>query len=135
MARPKSAAPRDTIASIRLNQEERAQMEARAAKLGIRSLSEYVRYLDRSMTRVEQARLPYAPSSPPVLRSFHRTKLGTIYHGDSLSYLHSKDSVKSVDLIVTSPPFGLVRKKSYGNEDADDYCEWFRPFAEGFRKV
>jgi DNA modification methylase len=38
-------------------------------------------------------------------------------------------------LIMTSPPCGLVRKKSYGNEDADKYCEWFRPFAEGFHKV
>jgi len=36
---------------------------------------------------------------------------------------------------MTSPPFGLVRKKSYGNEDAHHYCEWFRPFAEGFRRV
>jgi site-specific DNA-methyltransferase (cytosine-N4-specific) len=42
---------------------------------------------------------------------------------------------ESVDLIMTSPPFGLVRKKSYGNEDADRYLKWFRPFAEGFRKV
>ena len=36
---------------------------------------------------------------------------------------------------MTSPPFGLVRKKSYGNEDAERYCDWFRPFAEGFRRV
>jgi site-specific DNA-methyltransferase (cytosine-N4-specific) len=36
---------------------------------------------------------------------------------------------------MTSPPFGLVRKKEYGNEDADAYLEWFRPFAEGFRRV
>jgi site-specific DNA-methyltransferase (cytosine-N4-specific) len=36
---------------------------------------------------------------------------------------------------MTSPPFGLVRKKSYGNEDAHRYCEWFRPFAEGFKRV
>ena len=36
---------------------------------------------------------------------------------------------------MTSPPFGLVRKKSYGNEDADRYCDWFRPFAEGFKRV
>jgi DNA modification methylase len=42
---------------------------------------------------------------------------------------------KSVDLIMTSPPFGLVRKKSYGNEDSDKYCDWFRPFAEGFKRV
>jgi DNA modification methylase len=31
--------------------------------------------------------------------------------GDSLDWLHAKSAEKSVDLIVTSPPFGLVRKK------------------------
>lgn len=36
---------------------------------------------------------------------------------------------------MTSPPFGLVRKKSYGNEDADQYLEWFAPFADGIRRV
>jgi site-specific DNA-methyltransferase (cytosine-N4-specific) len=36
---------------------------------------------------------------------------------------------------MTSPPFGLVYKKSYGNEDAHRYCDWFRPFAEEFRRV
>jgi site-specific DNA-methyltransferase (cytosine-N4-specific) len=38
-------------------------------------------------------------------------------------------------LIVTSPPFGLVRKKAYGNEDADRYLDWFRPFADGFKRI
>ena len=42
---------------------------------------------------------------------------------------------QSVDLIMTSPPFGLVRKKTYGSEDAHRYCDWFRPFVEGFRRV
>ncbi|MFH0777719.1 MAG: site-specific DNA-methyltransferase [Candidatus Eisenbacteria bacterium] len=41
----------------------------------------------------------------------------------------------SVDLIMTSPPFGLVRKKDYGNEDADDYVAWFEQFAEQFVRV
>lgn len=36
---------------------------------------------------------------------------------------------------MTSPPFGLVRKKGYGNADASQYLEWFRPFAEAFRRV
>jgi site-specific DNA-methyltransferase (cytosine-N4-specific) len=36
---------------------------------------------------------------------------------------------------MTSPPFGLVRKKDYGNEEADLYLEWFRRFANGFKKV
>jgi DNA methylase len=48
---------------------------------------------------------------------------------------HKTLEPESVDLIMTSPPFGLVRKKSYGNEHADRYLKWFRPFAEGFRRV
>lgn len=66
---------------------------------------------------------------------FSRTELGTIFHGDSLGLMHKGLEEESIDLIMTSPPFGLVRKKSYGNEDADRYLEWFRPFAEGFRRV
>ncbi|NOX63304.1 MAG: site-specific DNA-methyltransferase [Chloroflexi bacterium] len=42
---------------------------------------------------------------------------------------------ESVDLIVTSPPFGLVRKKDYGNVDADEYLAWFKPFAETFKRA
>lgn len=42
---------------------------------------------------------------------------------------------KSVDLVVTSPPFGLVRKKGYGNEDADRYCAWFKPFGDLFHSL
>ncbi len=69
------------------------------------------------------------------MKIYHQTDLGLILHGDALNYLTSGAHEKSVDLIMTSPPFGLVRKKSYGNEDAHRYCEWFRPFAEGFRQV
>ena len=42
---------------------------------------------------------------------------------------------ESVDLIVTSPPFGLVRKKAYGNVDADKYVQWFWPFAREFYRI
>ncbi len=41
----------------------------------------------------------------------------------------------SVNLVVTSPPFGLVRKKDYGNADAHLYLDWFRPFAEQFHRI
>jgi len=66
---------------------------------------------------------------------FHITKQGQIYLGDSLEILANRFEDHSVDLIMTSPPFGLVRKKSYGNVDAEDYLEWFRPFAAAFRRV
>lgn len=66
---------------------------------------------------------------------FHQTELGRIYHGNSLDVLKQQVEDHSVDLIMTSPPFGLVRKKDYGNADADEYLEWFRPFAEQFKRV
>jgi site-specific DNA-methyltransferase (cytosine-N4-specific) len=36
----------------------------------------------------------------------------------------------SVDLIVTSPPFALLRKKSYGNRDQADYVSWLCGFGK-----
>lgn len=41
----------------------------------------------------------------------------------------------SVDLIITSPPFALQRKKEYGNADPEDYVAWFLPFAFQFRRI
>lgn len=141
MARPKSPTPRDSFANVRLTSEEREEIENTALALGLKSISEYVRHLHKlHKDGVEQNRslyevAPQAMYSGERLRPYFSTKRGQIYQGDSLDFLHSKAEEKSIDLIMTSPPFGLVRKKSYGNEDADDYCNWFRPFAEGFRRV
>lgn len=68
-------------------------------------------------------------------RLYHRTKRGQIYLGDALDVLEQRLKPESVDLIVTSPPFGLVRKKDYGNVDADKYVEWFKPFGNLFRRL
>lgn len=59
---------------------------------------------------------------------------GKIVLGDSLDVLAGYEE-GSVDLIMTSPPFGLVRKKEYGNVDALDYVDWFRPFGQAFHRV
>jgi site-specific DNA-methyltransferase (cytosine-N4-specific) len=45
----------------------------------------------------------------------------------------SRDVIKhlapqSVDLIVTSPPFALQRKKPYGNKEQHEYVEWLCEF-------
>ena len=64
-----------------------------------------------------------------------RTLHGIAYWADSIDLMANAISNESVDLIVTSPPFGLVRKKEYGNADASEYLEWFRPFAEQFARV
>jgi DNA modification methylase len=114
-------------------------MESAAMRHGFPSLSEYVRHLHELMSEADASpraavdmRALYPAS---LIRRFYRTSLGSMYHGDSLGYLFHTAPAKGVDLIMTSPPFGLVRKKSYGNEDADRYCDWFRPFAEGFKRV
>lgn len=69
------------------------------------------------------------------VKQFHKTRWGKMFHGDSLLLLNRRLEPASVDLIVTSPPFGLVRKKKYGNVDADEYLAWFKPFGEAFRRV
>lgn len=66
----------------------------------------------------------------PVLK----TALGLITCADSRDIL-ADYADGSVDCIVTSPPFGLVRKKEYGNVDAADYLEWFASFAANFHRV
>lgn len=66
---------------------------------------------------------------------FYRTRLGTIYLGDAIDLMRGQIEDESIDLIVTSPPFGLVRKKTYGNVDADKYLGWFRPFGQEFKRI
>lgn len=141
MARPKLEAPRDNFASVRLTSEERVDIERTARALGLKSISEYVRHLHVLNSReVRQNRALYEVSPQAMyngsrLKTFFETENGAMFLGDSLDYLFGRAKEHSVDLVVTSPPFGLVRKKSYGNEDAEEYCNWFRPFAEGFKRV
>jgi len=68
-------------------------------------------------------------------KPYHQTRRGTIFLGDSLEVLEQVVKPCSVDLIMTSPPFGLVRKKEYGNVDADRYVEWFTPFGKMFHRM
>jgi site-specific DNA-methyltransferase (cytosine-N4-specific) len=68
------------------------------------------------------------------MKPFYTTRLGKVLHGDSLEVLR-ETKPGTVDLIMTSPPFGLVRKKDYGNADAHEYLGWFRPFAEAFKRA
>src|SRR3989442_807979 len=63
---------------------------------------------------------------------YYRTKLGACYLGDSLEMLPRVLRPGSVDLIMTSPPFALRRKKEYGNVDAEHYVEWFLHFGRVF---
>lgn len=66
---------------------------------------------------------------------YFETEKGKMLLGDSLEVLRAHVEPKSVALIMTSPPFGLVRKKEYGNVDSDEYVEWFKPFGELFKEL
>jgi site-specific DNA-methyltransferase (cytosine-N4-specific) len=52
-----------------------------------------------------------------------------MYEGDAAALL-AKLPDKSLDLVVTSPPYALHFKKEYGNVDKDGYVEWLRPFGQ-----
>lgn len=64
----------------------------------------------------------------------YTTPYGAQFHGDSLGLLKGLAD-QSVDLIVTSPPFALQRKKAYGNEDQGAYVDWLAQFGEAAKRV
>jgi len=78
---------------------------------------------------------PRSPRQELSVDAYHKTRHGSIYLGDSLEILEKVLEPRTVDLFVTSPPYGLVRKKEYGNVDAEDYVKWFKPFARLFRRL
>jgi len=57
-----------------------------------------------------------------------------IYLGDSSRILRRLPD-RSVDLIVTSPPYANQRSKSYGGIKPNDYVEWFMPIAVQLKRV
>ncbi|MGB3204415.1 MAG: DNA methyltransferase, partial [Crinalium sp.] len=67
-------------------------------------------------------------------KPYYATQLGSAYLGNSLELMAELPD-ESVDLICTSPPFALVRKKEYGNVDAHKYVEWFKAFAREFYRI
>jgi len=72
------------------------------------------------------------------LRSAYKTKRGVMLIGSAENILRSpliKKYIKKTQLIFTSPPFPLNRKKKYGNLQGEDYIKWFSEFAPIFRKL
>ena len=58
-----------------------------------------------------------------------------VFEGDCLDVLaDGRIAPRSVNLIVTSPPYADQRSGNYGGIRADDYAEWFLPRAEAFRE-
>lgn len=68
------------------------------------------------------------------MEPFYETDFGAAYWGDSLSLMRLMPD-KSFNLIFTSPPFALTRKKEYGNKGALEYVDWFLEFAKEFKRL
>lgn len=63
-----------------------------------------------------------------ITNPLYTTSKGAAYYGDSLNLIDELDDA-SVDLVITSPPFALLRQKEYGNKEQSDYVEWLGQFA------
>jgi site-specific DNA-methyltransferase (cytosine-N4-specific) len=70
------------------------------------------------------------PSGGKVYETDHGVQVA----GDSRDILKLLPD-ESVDLIVTSPPFALLRQKSYGNEDQAVYVAWLSEFGAAAHRV
>ncbi len=59
----------------------------------------------------------------------YKTENGRVFCGDSLNLINELAD-ESVNLVMTSPPFALLRQKEYGNKDEKEYVQWLAKFAE-----
>jgi DNA modification methylase len=90
-----------------------------------------------SLATSETTSLSAQVSSPAGQRPkpVYRTRWGKMYQGDCEELLRG-DPLKryrgKVDLLLTSPPFPLNRKKKYGNLTGEEYLEWLRGLAPLF---
>lgn len=67
----------------------------------------------------------------------YTTESGTFVQGKAeevLTSAYATQYVGRVNLILTSPPFPLNRKKKYGNLNGEEYVEWLASFAPLFRR-
>lgn len=77
------------------------------------------------------------PKVGKTYSSFYETPLGKSVLGlaEDVFQSHGEDLRSQVDLIFTSPPFPLNRKKRYGNKQGEQYVEWIMDFAPLFKDV
>lgn len=75
------------------------------------------------------------PGGNAAIQLAYKTELGKAFQGRAEQFLSSEvgGAYKGkAQLIFTSPPFPLNRKKNYGNESADKYIRWLADFAPQF---
>ena len=68
------------------------------------------------------------------MKPYYKTTLGKAFCGDSLTLL-KKMKKNSTDLVITSPPFALLRQKEYGNKEQHEYVDWLAEFAKEIYRI
>lgn len=66
-----------------------------------------------------------------IVYTTERGKLVNSRIEDFLKGSEGRELRGKVDLIMTSPPFPLIRPKKYGNETGDEYLNWLKSLAPG----
>ncbi|MBI5000123.1 MAG: site-specific DNA-methyltransferase [Euryarchaeota archaeon] len=69
-----------------------------------------------------------------IAQPMYSTNYGKAYLGDS-NDLFKIIPDSSIDLVITSPPFALQRKKEYGNKEQDEYIDWLFQFSKPIMRV
>ena len=64
----------------------------------------------------------------------YRTDFGRAFVTAAEDYLATMAEA-SVDLVITSPPFALLRQKTYGNLDQSEYVDWLVSFGPAVKRV
>jgi site-specific DNA-methyltransferase (cytosine-N4-specific) len=76
--------------------------------------------------------------APQPVRRVYRTRRGQLFAGRAEDALGSPLLAPwrgKVQLVFTSPPFPLKRKKKYGNQTGDAYAAWLASFAEPLARM
>lgn len=86
------------------------------------------------MGRISKKRI-----QPLLSKAAHKTKRGSYWIGRTEALLSAPGFLKryegKVDLILTSPPFPLNKKKRYGNLQGEEYLKWMESLAPKFERL
>ena len=81
---------------------------------------------------------PMKPTPSSMISEAYSTALGSMYVGRIEEVFQTKP-IKSVlgkvSLVMTSPPFPLLKKKSYGNSTGQEYLDWLKSLAPALTQL
>jgi site-specific DNA-methyltransferase (cytosine-N4-specific) len=78
--------------------------------------------------------VPTPPLASIKAKPAYTTPRGAAFCGDASDLLRLLPE-GSINLVVTSPPFALLREKSYGNEAQGEYVDWLLRFCAQVHRV